>query len=352
MSRLRIGILGATGYGGGELLRLLTQHPHAQVVSLVSRTAAGQPVATRHPHLAGFYQAEFAAELDWNALRDGERAVIFAALPHGESATALHTLDEQLRHAGDSSTRIIDLSGDFRLRDPHTHQHWYPESPLHADLRARFVYGLPELQPDDLPGATRIANPGCLATAATLAAAPLARLPRTFRLALDTKTGSSGSGRTLKEATHHPTRHADLRAYGALAHRHEPEIRQTLQAAGWQDVDTTFIAHSMDTTRGIFATVHALADQSLDPAAVRDAYRQAYADCPFVRVVDTTPTLQNVVGSNFVEISVAVRDHQVIAMATLDNLVKGMAGAAIQNMNISCDLPETTGLWQPALRPI
>lgn len=349
---IHIAILGATGYGAGELLRLLVAHPRARVVSLVSRSQAGATVADAHPHLRGFYDLPLADRVDLPALLDGAHAVVFAALPHAASAAAIVALlDEAVRHGAADRLRIIDLSADFRLRDAAAHRRHYPETPLRAELRARFVYGMPELCGHEIDAARLVANPGCLASAAILAAAPLVRLGAAG-LAIDAKTGSSGSGRQLKDTTHHATRHADFRAYAALAHRHEPEIQEALVLVNGQAPETSFVAQSMDAARGIFATVHATLPEPMEPAAARAAFEQFYAGCPFIRVVPDSPQLQNVVGSNFCDVSVATRGRQAIAMAALDNLVKGMSGAAIQNMNRMCGLDERTGLWFPALRPV
>ncbi len=348
---IHVAILGASGYGAGELLRLLTQHPHAEVVSVTSTSQVGAPLATVHPHLRGFYDnLHVSAAVDFERLLAAEHAVVFSALPHGASATAI----EALLRAQEDRVRVIDLSGDFRLTDAATHQRYYPESPLWPELRARFVYGLPELNREHIRTARYVANPGCLATASILAAAPLVAGGFAGTLVVDAKTGSSGSGRQLKETTHHPTRHADFRAYKPLAHQHEPEILQALGDPRGDRWQLSFVAQSLDLARGIFVTLHATWPHDASAAGqLADGYRVFYAEHPFVRIVaDESPTLQNVVGSNFCDLAVAARGRQVIVMAALDNLVKGMAGTAIQNMNLMCGLPETTGLWWPSFRPV
>lgn len=359
-AKIHVAILGASGYGSAELLRLLAVHPAARVVSITSTSHVGEIVSRVHPHLAGFYdQLRITEVVDQSALRDAPHAVIVSALPHGASGVMI----QRLRSASDPGVaRIIDLSGDLRLGDPRQHSRHYPESPLLPELRQRAVYGLPELFADDIPAAEIVANPGCLATASILAAAPLVRGRddrcdalagrEPLALAVDAKTGSSGSGRTLKETTHHPTRHADFRAYKPLAHQHEPEILQALGDAGGERLAMSFVAQSMDAARGIFVTVHATLPRPIDTRAARAHYARFYADCPFVRVRDDSPTLQDVVGSNFCDVGVAARGRQIIVMAALDNLVKGMAGVAIQNMNLMCGLVQETGLWSPSFRPV
>lgn len=354
MSRpIRVAILGASGFGAGELLRLLTQHPAAEVVALTSRSRPGAAVSEVHPHLRGFYELTLAEAVDLERLLDAEQAVIFSALPHGASAAALDGLLAEVEGRGAAGrVRAIDLSGDLRLADAEVHARHYPHSPVLAERRRACVYGLPELERGRLRGARLVANPGCLASAAILAAAPLARDGLVGGLAIDAKTGSSGAGRQLKESTHHPTRHADFRAYRPLAHQHEPEILQALGDPRGARLAVSFVAHSLPTARGIFATVHATLPEPAETAALARRYAEFYRASPFVRVVPESPTLQDVVGSNFCDLAVTARGRQVVALAALDNLVKGMAGVAIQNMNLMCGLPETTGLWSPSLRPV
>ena len=209
-----------------------------------------------------------------------------------------------------------------------------------------------ELNREAIRAAGCVANPGCLATAAILAAAPLADAQFGGPLAIDAKTGSSGAGREPKDTTHHPTRHADFRAYKPLAHQHEPEILQALGDPLGQRIELSFVPQSMAVLRGVFATVHATLAEPTDTGALWQRYETFYAGSPFIRVVVGSPTLEDVVGSNFCDIGVAVRGRQVVVMSALDNLIKGMAGAAIEKMNLMCGLPETTGLWTPSLRPV
>lgn len=342
-------ILGASGYGAGELLRLFVQHPQVDVVSITSTSQAGQPIHAVHPHLRGFYALPVTERIDRERLLAAEHAVVFSTLPHGASGPAL---DRVLREFDAPHVKAIDLSGDLRLQDARRHAQAYPESLLLPERRREFVYGLPELNRERIKTTRNVANPGCLASAAILAAAPFVGPEFRGPLVIDAKTGSSGSGRTLKETTHHPTRHADFRAYKPLDHPHEPEILQALGDPLGERIDLSFVPQSMAVSRGIFATVHAALPEATDTQTLMSRYEQFYAGAAFVRIVEGSPTLQDVVGSNFCDIGVAVRGRQVIAMSALDNLVKGMAGAAIQNMNLMCGLAETTGLWTPSLRPV
>lgn len=349
---IHVAILGGTGYGGGELLRLLTQHPQVSVTSVTSTSQVGRGIAEVHPHLRGFYDLPMTEAVDFERLLGAERSVVFCALPHGHSGAAADAVLREIDRRG-TTTRatVIDLSGDLRLRNAALHRQHYPDAPELADRRAMAVYGLPEIQRESIRTARLIANPGCLASAAILALAPLAS-ELEGPVAIDAKTGSSGSGRELKTTTHHPTRHADFRAYKPLAHQHEPEILQALGDPSGKRIATSFVAQSMDCARGIYVTAHATLGTDISTADLLERYRRFYASSPFVRMCDEPPTLQDVVGSNFCDIAVACRDRRVVVMAALDNLIKGMAGTAIQNMNLACGLPEETGLWTPSFRPV
>ncbi|MGE0482180.1 MAG: N-acetyl-gamma-glutamyl-phosphate reductase [Phycisphaerae bacterium] len=350
---IRVAILGASGYGAGELLRLFTQHPHVEVVAATSTTQVGEPVGAVHPHLRSFYDLRVSDTIDVERLLGAQHAVLFSALPHGASGAALDRWMTELEPRPDGCrVRCVDLSGDFRLRDAAVHRRSYPESDLRPLRRGQFVYGLPELFRESLHTAQCVANPGCLATATILAAAPLVSRDHVGVVVADAKTGSSGSGRQLKDTTHHPTRHADFRAYKPLEHQHEGEILQAWGDPTAQRLALSFVAQSMDAARGIFVSTHLTLAHETTAAELQRQYADFYRESPFVRIRDGSPTLQDVVGSNFCDIAVAARGRQVIAMAAIDNLVKGMAGAAIQNMNLMCGLPETTGLWTPSLRPV
>lgn len=350
---VHVAILGGTGYGAGEMLRLLTQHAGVRVAGVTTTSQVGERVDRVHPHLRGFYDLRLEAKVPWARLLDAPQAVLVSGLPSGASGAAIESaLTVAAEYGAAERLRVIDLSGDLRLRDLRRHREHYPETPSLEALRGQAVYGLAELNREAIAGARVVANPGCLATAAILAAAPLVQLGVVGTLAVDAKTGSSGSGRQLKETTHHPTRRSDFRAYKPLSHQHEPEILQALGDPRGERVQLSFVAQSMDTTRGIFVTVHATLGAPVSRVELLARYEAFYADSPFVRVVEGSPTLQGVVGSNFCDVAIAVRDRQVIAMAALDNLVKGMSGAAIQNMNVMCGLDEKTGLWTPSLRPV
>lgn len=345
--RIGIGIFGGTGYGAGELLRLLAGHDQAQVVSVTSTSEVGKPVTQAHPHLAGFYDGlTFDPELAFDRLASFEHRIVFASLPHGKSAEAITAL---LKKPEAKGVRVIDLSGDFRLKSEASHDKFYPEAKADPALRKRFVYGLTELNRQQIATAECVANPGCLSSTCALAALPLMTDAFKGLISFDAKTGSSGGGRSLADTMHHPHRHSNVNAYKILEHRHEPEIRETLGDVEGTRIETIFIPHLLPISRGIFATSYLTLDQPSTTQALQERYREFYKSSPFVRVRSGSPELGNVIGSNFCDISVFARGKQVVAMAALDNLVKGMAGQAIQNMNVMTGLPETTGIWAPAV---
>lgn len=347
-----VSILGGTGYGAGELLRYLAFHPAAQIVSVVSRSMAREELAEAHPHLEGIYQdCPFTTEIDFTAMKSFEKRVVFSALPHAATPEQYRKI---LSHLEDLEATFIDLSGAFRLRNPLLHDLHYPEVQRTEAEQDPFTYGLPELfGPEEAPElllSKRIANPGCLATASILAALPLCSFGEPFPSALvfDTKTGSSGSGRELKSTTHHPSRHSNFTAYKPLEHQHHPEI---LQALGDPAIRSSFVAQSLPVARGIYITLHALYDEPISASSLESNFAECCRRSPFLRFREKPPHLQDVVGTNFCDLSLTVKDDTALICAAIDNLGKGMAGQAIQNMNILFDLPQETGLLIPSYRP-
>jgi N-acetyl-gamma-glutamyl-phosphate reductase common form len=339
-------VLGATGYVGGELLRLLAAHPRFVLAAAVSSSSAGTPVAEVFPHLALMWpEARFAsmAEAESRLAGRGPLAV-FAALPHGESAARIACLLELAPEA-----RVVDISADFRLRDPALHARIYGRAHGAPGLLDRFFCGLPELEAG-VPGPL-VAHPGCFTTAVTLAAAPLVAEGLVEpRIHVSAVTGSTGSGREPGPATHHPERHGNYRAYSPLAHRHEFEMRELLRrATRGAEVDVAFVPHSGPFARGIHATVHARLQRPVSAAELREACRAFYAGAPFVQVLEAPPALKTVVGSNRALLGVAARGDTAVVLSVIDNLTKGAAGGAIQWMNRLFGLPETAGLLSPAL---
>lgn len=346
MKKIGVGILGGTGFGAGELLRLLPFHAEAEVVSVVSQSSAGKGIGEAHPHLKSIYTQTFDESLDTELLSTYEKTVIFSAMPHAQSGDAIAKL-----YASHPSFLFIDLSGDYRIQNLDQHKTFYPNSSSNEPIRRIAQYGLTELFSNRIKEANVIANPGCLATATILALAPFGGAPISSSIALNLATGSSGAGREPKTSTHHPVRHANFFAYKPLTHQHLPEIHQSLEQIGYKKLDLSFVPHSLPVSRGILCTAYLSAVQAVSRDVIIDRVKTFYSQSPFIRICETVE-LENVVGSNFCDISIAVQEQNIVVHTAIDNLIKGMVGQAIQNMNVRFDLPEITGLWFGGLRPI
>lgn len=331
MKKRAVAILGGTGYGAGELLRYLTFHPAVEVTQVISSSSVGERVTKAHPHLSGIYDSlSFTKEIEGNDL------IVFSSLPHGTSSAELLKLQER-----GVKGHFIDLSGDLRLRSPELHERFYGEVPFQSEFRAQFSYSIPEIHGERQ---RHISNPGCLATAGALALWPLRQEEFLGSVVLDAKTGTSGAGRSPQASMHHPRRHGNCEAYKVLAHRHEPEIAQTVGVSRLM-----FVPHLLPTSRGILVTLYGTISRAVSRDDMLQLFSAAYGRCPFIRLRDEPSSLNEVVGTNFCDISVFARENQVVVSAALDNLGKGMAGQAIQNMNLLLGLPEETGLLIPAL---
>ena len=346
---LTASVLGAGGYTGGELLRLLLQHPEVEVVSAASREHAGRFVHQTHPNLRGATRLRFC---DRAALAPAD--VSFACVPHGDGMKVVPALLGQSR-------LVVDLSADFRLGDAAAYERWY--GPHQApELLAERVYGLPELHRGELKGARLVSGVGCLATAVNLALWPLAAagLLDQASVICDLKVGSSAAGAAAGRASTHAERSRSLRLYAPAGHRHAAEV---LQELGQGDaLRLHFTAHAVELVRGVLATCHAVLPPGAPTPAERELwrhYRAAYADEPFVRIVRDRrgihrfPDPKRVAGSNFADVSFVVEEDasRVVAVAALDNLVKGAAGSAVQSMNLMLGRPEGEGIDAPALWP-
>jgi N-acetyl-gamma-glutamyl-phosphate reductase len=352
--RLRVAIIGATGYVGSELVRLLGRHPNVEIAALVGRDRHDEPIGDHHPHLA---RTELTVGTD---LPDDLDAV-FLALPHGAAAGMIGPLAE-------AGTAIIDLGPDFRLRDPADYPRWYGFEHPRPDLLEGAVYGLPELHRDELRALVDapvaiVGSPGCYPTATILALAPLARAGLIGDLVVDAKSGVSGAGREAKAHLMFGEVNESVSAYGIGGHRHVAEIEQELAAAGASEgldpsgnpgiVGVDFLPHLIPMTRGILSTGHVRPTRPVTQDELDQLYGDAYAGEPFVRVVSTPPATKHTLGSNHVHVFVKAdeRTGRIIAIGVEDNLVKGAAGQAIQSFNIVHGLPETAGLDQLALAP-
>lgn len=346
---IKAGIIGATGYTGVELLRLLSRHPDVQITAVTSRELAGTPVTSRFANLRGHVDLEF-SHPDEAVLTNCD--VVFYATPH---AVAMNTAAELLA----AGVRVIDLSADFRIKDIALWEQWYKTRHAAPELVAEAVYGLPEVNRQAITGARLIAVPGCYPTAVQLGFLPLleAGLVDSRRLIADAKSGVSGAGRKAVEDYLLCEASESIRAYGVAGHRHHPEISQGLALAAGGPVGLTFIPHLTPMIRGILATLYAplqIGKQVTD-AQLQTIFESRYAEEPFVDVLPAgeLPATRDVKGSNKCEISVAYDHHTetVIVLAAEDNLVKGASGQAVQNMNIMFGLPEVAGLEIVALLP-
>jgi N-acetyl-gamma-glutamyl-phosphate reductase common form len=341
-------ILGGTGYVAGELLRLIAAHPQLKVAAVLSDSQPGAPLAGAFPHLSSAYpDLKFSSADELEAVICASPvAALFSAAPHGVSAAIV---DRLLNAASKAGTRVhcVDISADFRYSTQAAYEAVY-KHPHGAPQRIReFTCAVPEhLKKAPTP---HIAHPGCFATATLLASVPLLALGLTdTKLFVAGVTGSTGSGRKPVEGTHHPHRHSDFYSYGALGHRHVPEITACAKFATGQEAQFNFVPHSGPFARGIHVTVQASLKQSLTSAQAQDALKSFYKDCPFVRVGESAPRVKDVASSNYSNLSAVSNGHSMAVMAVLDNLNKGAAGGAVQWMNRLLGIAESSGLTAPA----
>jgi N-acetyl-gamma-glutamyl-phosphate reductase len=344
--RIKIAILGASGYTGAELLRLLAGHDGVEIVALTADRHAGKPIAAVFPHLAGRALPELVTieAVDFAAVE-----LVFCCLPHGTTQEVIAALPKHLR--------IIDLSADFRLADIETYATWYGHAHRAPELQRDAVYGITELARPALGNARLVANPGCYPTAAQLPLAPLVRagLIDADDIIIDAKSGVTGAGRELKQASLFAEAAEGIAAYGVARHRHAPEIDQGLSEAAGRPITVNFTPHLVPMNRGILATIYVRLANGADMQSLRQALETAYRDEPFVRLVaeGAVPSTHHVRGSNLCLIGLAADrlKGRAILVAAIDNLVKGASGQAVQNMNAMLGLAETTGLQQQPLFP-
>ncbi len=344
--KVRIAVVGASGYTGADLIRLAVVHPNMQIVALTANSHAGQPVETVYPHLAGLGLPAMVKneEVDWANVD-----AAFCGLPHATSQEVIVTLPEHVK--------VIDMSADFRLRDPATYKQWYGNDHIALDLQKEAVYGLTEHYRDHIASARLVACPGCYPTAVLMLLLPLVKagLIDAGDLIIDAKSGVSGAGRSLKQNTLFCEAGEGMGPYSVAKHRHAPEIEQELSLAAGTDVIVNFTPHLIPMSRGEFITAYARLNPGKTAVDCEAALTARYADEPFVNMAPkgVLPATQYVRGSNRVMLGVA-EDRvpgRVILMSTLDNLVKGSAGQAVQNFNLMFGLAETTGLEQVTMFP-
>jgi N-acetyl-gamma-glutamyl-phosphate reductase len=344
---IKIGIYGASGYTGQELLRLLLRHPEAGVVALTSRRYAGVPLADVYPVFLGLTKLSFmdASPRDVASMSD----VVFLALPHGVS---MQVAGEFLK----AGKKVIDLSADFRLRDAGTYDEWYTTHTARDFIREA-VYGIPELYGDAVTRARLIANPGCYPTSVILGLAPLVREKwiEDTSIIVDSKSGVSGAGREPQIGTLFCEVDEGFKAYKIGRHRHTPEMEQELSVLAGHDIRISFTPHLLPVSRGILSTIYATLRKDVSEDELNNLYRSFYEGKPFVRIckVGILPNISAVRGSNYCDIGLTVdrRTKRVIIVSAIDNLIKGASGQAIQNMNLMCGFRENAGLEMISLFP-
>lgn len=355
MSAIKVSILGGSGYAGGELLRLLLDHPDVEVAQVTSESNVGKFVHARHPNLRRRTMHKFVSAADLEPCD-----VLFVALPHGQAMSRIADLSRL-------ASRIIDLSADFRLRSLDDYERWYGGEHAAVDWVDRFVYGLPEINRETIRTATHVSGVGCNATATILALWPLFQADLADRergAIVEVKAGSSEGGVSAGPASHHPDRSHAVRSFAPTGHRHTAEVVQALRCEGMADAPVHMSVTSIELVRGVLATAHVfLRDTLREGFALRDlwkAYRGAYGREPFVRLVREAqgvyryPEPKILAGSNYADVGFDYDPEtgRIVAIAAIDNLMKGAAGSAVQCMNLMCGLDETAGLGFPGLHPI
>lgn len=340
---VKAAVVGASGYAGVELFRLLAGHPEVKLAGAYDVRNVGKRVSDVHPNLRGIVELKIAEP---NYAKIGKQVdAIFVATPHG---VAMKFVPKLLG----GKAKVVDLSADYRFEDVKVFERYYIK---HESPQLKAVYGLPELHRAEIKRARLVANPGCFPTAAILSLAPLVkrRLIDLDHIVIDAKTGTSGAGAAPSEVTHHPTTGANIRAYAATTHRHAPETDQELSKLAGQTVKAHFTPHLIPIVRGILSTAHVFLKKSVGRKALLGLYRKFYAREPFVRVVEELPQVNFVVGSNYCDIGLEcdAKSNRVVVVAAIDNLIKGASGQAIQNMNLMFGFDGAKGLEAPALRP-
>ena len=343
---MKVGIINVTGYAGSELARILYRHPHVEISSVTGRSAAGQKLGSVFPHLSA---------LDLNITEDlaDDVDVVFSALPHKASAEAVIPLLAK-------GTRVIDISADFRLKQANQYEEWYGVQHPDPSYLEDAVYGITELHEEEISRAQLIANPGCYPTSAILAMAPAVKLGLIEPdIVIDSKSGVSGAGRGLSMSTHYSEVNENTMAYSLAGHRHLPEIAQELALLTDQALEITFLTHLVPMTRGILSSCYSRLKQGHTLmntgtiSDVKEAYKEFYKDHPFVVITDTPPQTKQTLGNNqcLIHPTIDLRTNRLIVISCIDNLVKGAAGQAVQNMNLMYQLPEETALESLAVYP-
>ena len=342
---IKTGIIGGSGYGGSELLRILLFHPEVELKLVTANEHAGKRIDTVHPNLAKLTNLTFESMPDPQQLEGLD--CVFLGLPHGQAMEIVPSIPK--------SVKVIDLSGDFRLNDATSFKTFYGRDHTAMDTQRHFVYGLTEVNRNQIREATRIANPGCFASALELGLFPLvASGLAKGKIIADMKTGSSGSGAKAAANTHHPKRANSFYAYKTFEHQHQPEVNQLLASvnSSWStDCELVFQVHSIPVVRGIFGSIYVTTPEAITSQRLGELFREFYANEFFIRLVTVSPDINWVKNTNFVDIGWAANGDTAIVFVALDNLVKGAAGQAVQNMNLMFGVDERTGLVLPGSNP-
>jgi len=345
MPKKKIGIVGATGFTGAELVRILIHHPEVELSIITSESRAGESFADVHPFFMDIVDIQLQSV---DALQNYDLDIVFLALPHGVSMRYVEQLHE-------SDFKIIDLSGDFRLDSPATYEGWYHKKHTFHQGFEKSAYGLPELYTEQIKAAKIIANPGCFPTSALLGSAPLLAngWADASGIIVDAKTGITGAGVKSKPVNHYSSVNENIKAYKIKNHRHTIEIEGKLNELYEANTTVQFTPHLLAVDRGILSTIYARPKKAVDTDELQAAYEAFYSDAPFVRLREQSPTIKDVRGTNYCDVHVTYdeRTNNIIAISAIDNLVKGAAGQAVQNMNILLGWDETLGLNQVPLRP-
>ena len=349
---MKVGIIGASGFVGGELLRILIGHPKVELTMATSRQYADDYVYRVHPNLRGFTELQFS---NTNPAKVAEQCdLVFTSVPHGTSVKIMPELVS-------SGVKIIDMSADYRLKDPQAYEIWYGYKHPNPAMLEKFVLGIPELHREEIKKSSYVSAPGCMAVTSILGLAPLVKnnLIDTDHIVVDAKIGSSGAGVKPTIASHHAERYGVVRPYKPVGHRHTAEIEQELSALAKSDVKVSMSAHAVNMVRGILSTCHTFTKREVALAEIWKAYRSTYPNEPFIRFVRDRkglyryPDPKIVVGSNFCDIGFEIdeRNGRIVVLSATDNLLKGAAGIAVQSMNVMMGFDETLGLRSAAIHP-
>jgi N-acetyl-gamma-glutamyl-phosphate reductase len=345
MSKTNVGIVGASGYTGSELMRILAGHKDVEIHSVTSESHSGKKISDVFRYLDGSLDLEFIRSDD---MKFDEIDTVFLALPHRISMSYVSSI-------WDEYVDIIDLSGDFRLSSVNEYEKWYETDHTCPELNDKAVFGLPELFRESISNSRFVANPGCYPTSAILGLAPFLKdkLVRDTGIIVDSKSGVTGAGAKVKNSTHYPSVNEDFRAYGLKTHRHTPEIEDALSIYSGSVVNVQFTPHLLPLNRGILTTIYCELKKDIHLEEIQESLMEHYLDETFIRIMDDPPSIKDVRGSNFCDIHVEVdeRTRRLIIVSVIDNLVKGASGQAVQNMNIMKGFEENEGLMIPPLSP-